>query len=424
MSLENKSSHNPVYKNMFICGNMTQNGGNKKKSLAIIKQFVTTFTDAKQPIKLCDDTGNIYFNIYKDDNKKYNSKIQRYYHAKGSNGAVYKIRDNNKEEYILKITHDAFDEDKYSQDKQLLPDMINHLINVIYYGDIIFNYNSKEQGQYKYIITPVYKTFNNESILSLNNNNRSDLKLVKDLASLLYKLWNDGYILPDLKLSNIGYSSDNTCLILLDYDRHTIHDTNDDESKANIIYTYMPSVCINADDNSKFTYKNFNCISFFKIFYDILISQEYPELRHEKKNIMNFFLNLENDDEEYDDEEYDEEQDEEYDEEDEKNNIQIDCIRYIKECPDEYQKKLISNICYYYNNFYSGIYKWENILNIANICYKSNINRNENNIYSEIIENLNTILKPDIEQGGGYRQYKYNKILYLKIVNTAYTSIN
>jgi hypothetical protein len=45
---------------------------------------------------------------------------------------------------------------------------------------------------------------------------------------------------------------------------------------------------------------------------------------------------------------------------------------------------------------------------------------NTENIYIAIITNLDAIVKQD----GGYQQYKYNKTLYLKFVNTNYTSNN
>lgn len=142
------------------------------------------------------------------------------YLGKGSNTAVISIVQNygletlNNSEFVIRITKEEnkFNVEKYKTDKEL----VNKYIPTSYYYGILHCENGTKLN---YVISQKCNIFNQKNIDSISYQNKQ--KFLIDLLSCLEMLQSHGYVLWDLKISNVGYTYDYDC-VLIDYDENTI----------------------------------------------------------------------------------------------------------------------------------------------------------------------------------------------------------
>jgi len=227
--------------------------------------------------------------IIANDNIKFNFIYNQNYFIKGKNKIVYNIKYNNTN-LILKIFKDNYNQsnliDKYYSDKNLLNQYSYFIPEIYFFGKIdVFNH------KFNYIIMKKYNTFNvsnitNELNIYLSSNLRKIIQLVKIIKNLPYDN-NKKYIIPDLKLDNIGFD-DNDKIILIDYNKNSIvnkHTTDIESSFININY----------DENTNNNYNILHigliiCELFFNNIFQILISKNPFKLFFINDNQLNLII--------------------------------------------------------------------------------------------------------------------------------------
>ena len=136
--------------------------------------------------------------------------------------------------YILRIykrnghDHDHLcDTIKYRIERELFNE---YLISIYSYGRIKNRKHIKdinyEYNYYDFIITDLYNYYNKNLNTNLDNTQTDYKKLIISNIEMLNKLYEEGFIHTDYKMINIGWTNENT-VILIDYDSTTLMKIDD-----------------------------------------------------------------------------------------------------------------------------------------------------------------------------------------------------
>lgn len=142
------------------------------------------------------------------------------YLGKGSNTTVMSILQTNGRpetngvQCVIRITEltNAFDVEKYKSDKILCG---RYVPDAYYFGNI----HAKNNVILSYVIVPKYEVFSKNNIKILSESAKRHYLL--DLLECLNLLQENGYVLWDLKIDNVGYDYNYNC-VLIDYSHETI----------------------------------------------------------------------------------------------------------------------------------------------------------------------------------------------------------
>ena len=266
-SIETKTTgtHNPKQKDL-ICV-YKQDGGDSSN---IIKNFDTSKINANV-LEIMDNKRKVLYILSGKDNKKenkiYGSTFTHLNLNRGAQTSIYLITEHNTNvQYVLKLTGFPNDYtnnqeliDKYRGDLTI-PDIQKNLIDIKFYGKISVPVYEGTTCTFDYIIVPKYHTFDDHNL----HTPLEKYDFLRKLAIFVRTLQLNNWILPDLKLQNIGFD-DSGEIILIDYDIEAIYD-----SKKNLPgsgYTYRSSSCVKNENYNYYSFAMVVVAFFHEEFY-------------------------------------------------------------------------------------------------------------------------------------------------------------